>query len=329
MKRLEDYNQQDIVCDSMQYLTYHSHDISLDCIVIRGDSKDAEYLSKGVYCSNCQCLLGFTTVHQNNDSSDVTTIANTTTTTISFYKHCLTSSNHNAHTTESIMQNDTNNIFYNHTFATYIANEMIQYADSNGIFSFIIQQQPPIDESSNDSDHCTIINDDANIKSNNNKHVLLHLLSWDTAFSLKHQTGQPQYDTITFHKYIKVAFQIRSTTNITILEQQQRHGYNSSSLPCYDMTCCPPPIPIPQQQKQHVISCNNSMDWEQLINTLQNGIHYFPKSIAQATLSIIPGFNNENNDSSNSGIGTGKEINVVSMNEPKSSSSGISIIPLL
>ena len=94
-------------------------------------------------------LLGFNTKYQNNDRSDVTIIANATTTipTMHFCKHWLTSSanstNNNTTSSTTANANDataidsiTKNIIITHFLITHF--EMTQHDDTNGAYSFII-----------------------------------------------------------------------------------------------------------------------------------------------------------------------------------------------
>ena len=62
--------------------------------------------------------------------------------------------------------------------------------------------------------------------------------------------------------------------------------------------------------------CSNNKDWGQLISILQNSAHCFPKSIINAALSNISGFNSNSM----------KKKHTMLMNESNYSSSGIIFI---
>ena len=222
------FHKEGVVWDSTQYLIYHMNDILLDSVDL-DDSK--------VACSTCHYDLGFY-------------VSDGDKTTLSLYKHCLTN------TTES--HGLATDIFSNHTFATFMANKMVQYADSQSIFSFIVEKN--------------------NGQNKTNTHMLLHLLSWDTTFAIK---AQDQED-ILFRKYVKVAFKVRFN------RRSSRYIPNIDVMSNNQNACCPP---ITLEQKQHVMQCNTNKEWEELLHVLQNNMHHFPKSIMKATLSVIPKFN--------------------------------------
>lgn len=229
--------------------------------------KSAMKVHKGntLTCSNCCSALGFVS---GNDSN-----------TFRFYKHLLSCGN------PSSSLKKEKNVFSKHTCGSFLAREMVRYADNEAIYTFIVGV-------SDENDWTRM--------SRPSECILLHMISWDSVVagldgSEKdgEMNGDGVDDAIQFEKVLKVIFD--KTTD---------RGQHSSSVQDDndDVTkwtwgridlCCPPSSSSsmadeasspnnPQTKASSVRIFISKQEWSGLEQALITGSAYFSESVKDA-----------------------------------------------
>ena len=226
---------------------------------------DAEV--KTIACAICCSTLGFVSSYDAN--------------TFRFYKHLLFCDNDKT--------GPRSNMFRKHTCSAFLAREMIRYAESDAIYTFIVETDG---------------------HTNSTRCMLLRMLSWDTIMKTfdspnenQHSVNETQYQ-----KVLKVIF-----------EETSRDSFHLSSNNPMDWKwgnldlCCPPrPVnsgtrEVPksstememlsnmneQTKASSIRICLSPNEWNEVKHSLVNKSQYFSESVRDAVvmtkLGVLPG----------------------------------------
>lgn len=154
-------------------------------------SSRSDFEVKTIACAICCSALGFVSSHDTN--------------TYRFYKHLLSCTIPN-----SI---PSNNIFAMNTCGSFLAREMIRYAESEAIYTFTIET-----DSRSITSRC----------------ISLRMLSWDTVMGIT-ETKQDSVHQIKYEKVLKVIFEETSNKR-TLMASDNPMDWKWGGL---DL-CCPP-----------------------------------------------------------------------------------------
>ena len=129
---------------------------------------------KSIACAICCSTLGFMSSHDTN--------------TYRFYKHLLGCFPNN------INANPKSDILFRHTCSTFLSREMIRYAESDAIYTFIVETE-----------------------AHTSRCILLRMLSWDTIMgttaALETKRNNNDSNTMEYRKVLKVIFEETSNVN--------------------------------------------------------------------------------------------------------------------
>ena len=222
-----------------------------------------------ITCSKCYSVLGFVSGHDSN--------------TLRFYKHLLSCGDPFSSSPSSLT---VKNSFSKYTCGSFIAREMVRYAESEAIYTFIVGV-------SDENDWTRL--------SRPSECLLLHMLSWDSALvgvdGRTRTSGDDREDgTIEFNKVLKVIFD----------ETTDRGQYSSSGRDDEDGTstkwtwggidlCCPPSMSNgledsedfstePQTKATSVRIYLSNQEWSELRHVLVNGSEYFSEMVKDAVV---------------------------------------------
>lgn len=224
-----------------------------------------------ITCSKCYSVLGFVSGHDSD--------------TFRFYKHLLSCGDPISSSSSSLTAK---NSFSKYTCGSFIAREMVRYADSEAIYTFIVGV-------SDENDWTRL--------SRPSGCLLLHMLSWDSALAgvdgrtTRSSGDDHEDDTIEFEKVLKVIFD----------ETTDRGQHSSSGQEDEDGTstkwtwggidlCCPPSISSnglddnedfstePQTKATSVRIYLSNQEWSELKHVLLNGSEYFSEMVKDAVV---------------------------------------------
>ena len=156
-------------------------------------SSKGEVEGTTIACAICSSTLGLVSNHD----------------TYRFYKHRLSCGSPSSATTS--------NIFAKYTCSSFLAREMIRYAESEAIYTFVVETE----SYGGTSSRC----------------ILLHMLSWDTIIGTVDSDPTRKYNdrNVSYQKVLKVIFE----------ERANFHGVSDNPMDWkwgnLDL-CCPPPI---------------------------------------------------------------------------------------
>jgi len=239
-----------------------------------------------ICCIQCCSTLGFASIEEPD--------------TCRLLKHRLC-----AKANDVIVDNDQYNLisvkdwFSHNTSASFIARELIRYAESQAVFTFII------------------FNEDAA----SSRALLLKLLSWNTSmgFFTKDENKEQKF-TGAYHgaaklrRIAKVVFEEIDDPNRHLLDSKSNNVSDPMSL-SWEFDLCCPPFDKPSQKKESVdfngslangSTDNGSLvskasvhihlpsdDWKQLRDEVLQGRRFIPDSISEATVLMKLGINGE------------------------------------
>jgi len=233
--------------------------------------------SKSVTCASCCSALGF--VADNNSD------------TFWLYKHLLSCGNPCSREGASI--------FLKYTCGSFLAKEMVRYAESEAIYTFIVGIS---DENDWTRAH------------NPGECILLRVLSWDTPLAVAggsrtYSSEDPGVHKIHFQRVVKVIFEV-------ISDKKELTAVNDDPLEWRwrDIDfCCPPTMRHAESNDASSNIDGNSSatlstkasstriffskpEWYELRNTLMNGSHYFSDAMKDAIVLAklgVPGSDQE------------------------------------
>jgi hypothetical protein len=223
---------------------------------------------RAVACAICCSTLGFVSSHDTD--------------TFRFYKHLLSCNVSNA-------VRDNRNLFANHTCSSFLAREMIRYAESEAIYTFIVET------------------DSRNAPS---RWILLRMLSWDTLMATASHADAKSDEgaKAQFHKVLKVIFEETSSLDMTS-DNPMDWQWGGIDL------CCPPlqskgirlgvvdndesdldKMIFSASRQTKVTSvriCLSVGEWHELRHSLVHQSKYFSESVRDAVvmtkLGVMPG----------------------------------------
>jgi hypothetical protein len=200
-----------------------------------------------VTCSKCCSTLGFVSGHDLN--------------TLRLYKHLLHCGNPPppSSLSSSSLKDDTKNVFSKYTCASFLAREMVRYAENEAIYTFIVGVS---DE-----------NDWTRLGSSMKKScecVLLHMLSWDSALVGVDGGKMSGGDVIRFEKVLKVIFDITTDRGQHSSGQEDDNdGTNKWTWGGIDL-CCPPSMGDDNNEDEDVSQTAVAMSQRQQTNNNNN-----------------------------------------------------------
>jgi len=174
-----------------------------------------------ITCSKCWSTLGFVSGHDSN--------------TFRFYKHLLHCGTPSASSSPSLValgEEEKENVFYKYTCGSFLAREMVRYADSEAIYTFIVGV-------SDENDWTRL--------SKASECVLLHMLGWDSALGSVNGKmsssgdGEDRGNAVRFEKVLKVIYD-ETTDRGQHSSNQEEDDSNGTKWIWGGMDlCCPPP----------------------------------------------------------------------------------------
>lgn len=214
-----------------------------------------------ITCSKCWSTLGFVSGHDSN--------------TLRFYKHLLHCGNP---LSPSLVVNK--NVFSKYTCGSFLAREMVRYADSEAIYTFIVGV-------SDENDWTRL--------SKASECILLHMLSWDSALvsvngkSCSSGNGDGG-DDMRFEKVLKVIYDETIDRGQHSSNQEDDSDGTKWTWGGIDL-CCPPSmnneqditsLTQPQIKATAVRIFLSTQEWTALKHALSNGSEYFSDVVKDA-----------------------------------------------
>ncbi|KAL3756080.1 hypothetical protein ACHAWU_009382 [Discostella pseudostelligera] len=241
--------------------------------------------SKAATCANCYSTLGYVSEHDTD--------------TFRLYKHLLDCGKEN----DDDGRNDCGgavpmiggSIFTKHTCASFLARELVRYAESDAIYTFIVA--------------ISDVNDWTRMGRNNpGACILLRTLGWDTPISTvegrtrsdgpaeEESSGDLCNYPLTFQKVVKVIFEVVTDRNI-LTSPQTSNGDNPIEWTWGGTDfCCPPPRlssasiadglmndeKVVQTRASSVGIFLSEREWCELKNELHRSSDYFTEAVSDA-----------------------------------------------
>jgi len=223
-----------------------------------------------ITCSNCCSTLGFVSGH---DSS-----------TFRFYKHLLHCGTPSSSSSSSAAAVDKKNVFSKYTCGSFLAREMVRYADSEAIYTFIVGV-------SDENDWTRL--------SKASECILLHMLSWDSALvgvdgRLSNGGDCDGGDAMQFDKVLKVIYDETIDKGQHSSDQDDDADGAKWTWGGIDL-CCPPPssmgndeeelfsFPTQTQIKATAVRIFlSTQEWTELKHALHSGSEFFSEVVKDA-----------------------------------------------
>jgi hypothetical protein len=261
-------------------------------------------------CGQCCSILGYASFPDADDSSSCR-----------LYKHRLEAINtwrHRSRTsTSSSLSNDqqqhpmmVEDCFQYNNIASFLGKELIRYAESKAIFTFLVFDQ---DGNRHNGDH----DDDNDAMS---QCIFIRVLSWNTMVARKR--NQKGHDHVYFRRCVKVIYQQERDVSKYINEADNVEKKVSRFM---GDECCPPSFVVPfatstspttttdnnnsSNQMPSTRSVNlylDSQERNELHDCLQDASNFFPDSVSRATVMLKLGVQEENSDTSSSSKSTSR-----------------------
>jgi len=226
-----------------------------------------------ITCSKCWSTLGFISGHDSN--------------TFRFYKHLLHCGNYpSASPPSSLLAVEKVNVFSKYTCGSFLAREMVRYADSEAIYTFIVGV-------SDENDWTRL--------SKASECVLLHMLGWDSALASVNgemsgsgggDGGGEVGNAIRFEKVLKVIYDETADRGQHSSNQEDDSNATKWTWGGIDL-CCPPPsmgnenleesfTTEPQVKATAVRIFLSTQEWSELKLALSAGSEYFSDVVKDA-----------------------------------------------
>eukprot|EP00984_Skeletonema_dohrnii_P016340 scaffold7239_cov123-Skeletonema_dohrnii-CCMP3373.AAC.2 len=275
----DDVNEEDGVCTTRNVKGYGEHSAlqngegenvaSMTSQQLWKD-KSAMKGEKGntITCSNCCCTLGFVSGH---DSS-----------TFRFYKHLLHCGTPSSSSSSMV---DKKNVFSKYTCGSFLAREMVRYADNEAIYTFIVGV-------SDENDWTRL--------SKASECILLHMLSWDSALvgvdgKMSSGGGVGGGDAMQFDKVLKVIYDETIDKGQHSSDQDDDADGSKWTWGGIDL-CCPPPSSSMGENEDELFSFStqpqikatavriflSTQEWTELKHALHSGSEYFSEVVKDA-----------------------------------------------
>ena len=226
-----------------------------------------------ITCSKCYSVLGFVSGHDSN--------------TLRFYKHLLSCGDPFSSSPSSSLT--AKNSFSKYTCGSFIAREMVRYAESEAIYTFIVGV-------SDENDWTRL--------SRPSECLLLHMLSWDSALvgvdGRTRSSGNDDEEedgTIQFEKVLKVIFDETIDRGQHSSSGQEDEDGTSTKWTWGGIDLCWPPslsnglddnegfsTTEPQTKAASVRIYLSNQEWSDLKRVLMNGSEYFSEMVKDAVV---------------------------------------------
>jgi hypothetical protein len=205
--------------------------------------------------------------------------------------------------------------FQYNNIASFLGKELIRYAESKAIFTFLVFDQ---DGNRHNGDH----DDDNDAMS---QCIFIRVLSWNTMVARKR--NQKGRNHLHFRRCVKVIYQKERDVTKYINEADNVEKKVSRVM---GDECCPPSFVVPfatstspttttttttdnnnnkYNQMSSTRSINlylDSQEWNELHDWLQDASNFFPDSVSRATVMLKLGVREENSDTSSSSRSTSR-----------------------
>ena len=228
--------------------------------------------NKALTCANCCSTLGFVSDHDAD--------------TYRLYKHLLDCGMPTGDKGGEKVESD---VFSKYTCGSFLAREMVRYAESEAVFTFIVGI-------SDENDWTRVHSSGACI--------LLRILSWDSLMATMGDDALKGDDTIHFQKVVKVIFEVMP-------DRSELIAVNGDNDPM-DWTwrgtdfCCPPPSSNMKSADDIVTALRtrassiriffSKQEWYELKDALTCGSSYFSDSVKDAVLMTKLGLPNNDQE---------------------------------
>lgn len=219
-----------------------------------------------ITCSNCWSTLGFVSGHDSN--------------TFRFYKHLLHCGSPSASPSVSPPLSVDRNVFCKYTCGSFLAREMVRYADSEAIYTFIVGVS--------DENDWTRLSKASEV-------VLLHMLGWDSALGSVNgkmsSSGDEDGDAVRFTKVLKVIYDETTDRGQHSSNQDDDSSGTKWTWGGMDL-CCPPakgneneeqPLTTEPQVKATAVRIFlSTQEMTELKQALATGSEYFSDVVKDA-----------------------------------------------
>ena len=312
------------------------NDVYQDSVIYRGVRiwKDAVG-GETVCCSQCYSILGFSLFNDPNSirilkhrvsAGEVVTIHDDEN-----QSHDRSGKDLHPMDPDPVSKKFSRGFLQNNTCGSFIAQEMIRYAESQAVYKFVVIGSK-ID---------TIENDRV---TNDMKCMVLHLLSWDTNIATNHGVlSVDKNDLLCFHRVLKIAFEEKDSYEDSTQNNDSTNDAYTNWIWTGADFCCPPNVSFGKDMKMNVYDTgkenhrnlsksdlqekekkdnNNSAsqnvasvrmylmeeEFIELQHLILNGTSYFSKSVSELTLQLKLG-KDKNSKNSRSGLSLLQFIN--------------------
>jgi len=281
---IEGYGQQDI------------HHGSGGVVGNVAESRDWQDVVSGatLTCTQCCSILGYATMpHPTNNNDDESSPSSS----YRLYKHRL----------EAMA------CFKYNTIGSFLGKELVRYAESKAVFTFIVHDTGVQKEKDDDNVHG---------EKNSRSCLFIRLLSWNTMIARNgHANSHNDDDLDNFRRCVKVIYQQQeeqqqqqmetNSSNDNVNKEKKNGPWSSSSSSVMGDACCPPSF-IPFATTNTNTNTNSqistttmikninlyldSQEWNELHDLLHHASKFFPDSVSRTTVMLKLG--NKQNGSS-------------------------------